>query len=72
MKVLVFATVLAASVAYPLDLGSYCKGFCSNRYQDGIERSGKCACIDYYPINPDNRIAPLGVPRKPVFGFIYE
>lgn len=54
----------------PIDLASYCKGYCSTRYQDGIERNGQCFCGDYYPINLENRIAPLRQPRRPVFGTI--
>lgn len=38
-----------------LDLNSYCKGVCQARYQDGIYMRGKCACIDYQPVNLPQR-----------------
>lgn len=64
MRALVFSFFLFSAIAYPLDIDSYCKGLCMNRYQDGIERGGQCACIDYYPINTTGRIDQISRPKK--------
>jgi hypothetical protein len=47
-----------------LDLDSYCRGFCSNRYQTGFYDQDKrqCLCGDYYPVNLENR---LNIPNRP-------
>lgn len=71
MRLLIAAAVIATA-PQAIDLESYCKGFCSSRYQDGIYRSGRCFCGDYYPVNLENRIQPLSKPRRPVFGEIPE
>lgn len=72
-KLTLFFTLLAlVALTYPADIASYCRGYCAARYQDGIERAGKCACIDYYPINLENRIPPLKQARRPIFGYIPE
>lgn len=50
------------------DWESYCGGWCRSRYQDGIFKNGKCACIDYYPINLGNRIDPFQKAPRGGFG----
>lgn len=58
---------LLAIPAEPLDFASYCVGFCSTRYQDGIYRHGQCFCGDYYPIHPPGALLP--VPHRPKTDF---
>lgn len=54
--------IFLSLAANPLDLASYCKGWCKARYQDGIFGGSRgCACIDYFPINLSRRIE---VPKK--------
>lgn len=53
---LILALLICSAVAAGVDLPSYCAGWCRSRYQDGTEIHGRCACIDYYPINPSPRI----------------
>lgn len=45
-----------------LDLNSYCQGWCSQRYESGFYRKGRCECTDSYPINLKRRIES---PRRP-------
>ena len=58
MKAWVWLLLLWPSVSATLDLNSYCKGLCTSRYQDGIyvKSRGKCGCMDFYPVNLENRI----------------
>lgn len=55
--------ILSASEERRIDLNSYCKGKCSQRYQDGMYLNGKCACMDYFDAKPKNR---LESPKRPI------
>lgn len=59
------AALVAITPIHPAELGAYCKGFCENRYQDGTLLDGKCACIDYYPIERPELIRLPKHPRDP-------
>ena len=65
---LLFMAAIWPRNAPTTDWESYCAGWCRARYQDGIYKNSKCACIDYYPINLSNRIEPLHSAPKNGFG----
>ena len=48
--------MLLVSLIAPLDLNSYCAGFCKQRYEWGFYKDDRCQCIDSYPINTANKI----------------
>lgn len=60
--------------AIPLDLGSFCKGACLARYQDGAWSAsrGACACIDYLPVNLRQRFQTPKRPGKPSDPHVYD
>lgn len=53
---------LATVVLAAIELNSYCKGVCQARYEDGFYSAGKCACVDYVPVNLRQRFE---VPKRP-------
>lgn len=58
---MLLGALLIPTVADTLDLGSYCAGWCRNRYEDGFYRDGKCGCFDTFEINLTRRVE---IPRR--------
>jgi hypothetical protein len=66
------AALLAITPVQPAELAAYCKGFCQGRYQDGAFSDGKCACIDYFPLERSELIDLPKRHRDPKSSRVYN